>query len=78
MARSQAIWPRSSRISARRRLLANYLSPVDHRIQTFLYDYLQDAPLAKLPAKTFVLDRPGVARALCRCRRRGTSSSPTS
>ena len=46
------------------RLLANYLPPADNRIQTFLYDYLQDAPLAKLPSRTFVLDRPGLARAL--------------
>ncbi|MBV9491205.1 MAG: hypothetical protein JO069_16005 [Verrucomicrobia bacterium] len=46
------------------RLLANYLPPVDNRVQTFLYDYLQEAPLAKLPARTFVLDRPGLARAL--------------
>src|SRR6187431_2570214 len=41
-----------------RRLLANYLPPADQRIQTFLYDYLQDAPLAKLPVQTFALDRP--------------------
>lgn len=46
------------------RLLANYLPPADNRIQTFLYDYLQDAPLAKLPSRTFVLDRPGLARVL--------------
>src|ERR1700750_126788 len=46
------------------RLLANYLCPADNRIQTFLYDFLQDAPLAKLPTKTFVLDRYGLARAL--------------
>lgn len=47
-----------------RRLLANYLCPADNRIQTFLYDYLQDAPLAKLPNRTFVLDRTGLARTL--------------
>jgi hypothetical protein len=46
------------------RLLAQYLCPVDNRIQTFLYDYLQDAPLGKLPTRTFVLDRHGLARAL--------------
>lgn len=46
------------------RLLASYLSPSDQRIQTFLYDYLQDIPVAKLPNKTFVLDRPGLARLL--------------
>ncbi|HTL17369.1 MAG TPA: hypothetical protein VL793_09035, partial [Patescibacteria group bacterium] len=46
------------------RLLASYLSPCDQRIQTFLYDYLQDIPVPKLPNKTFVLDRPGLARLL--------------
>jgi phosphoenolpyruvate carboxykinase (diphosphate) len=46
------------------RLLASYLSPADQRIQTFLYDYLQDIPVAKLPNHTFVLDRPGLARVL--------------
>ena len=46
------------------RLLGQYLAPVDQRIQTFLYDYLQDVPVAKFPARTFVLDRPGLARAL--------------
>jgi hypothetical protein len=46
------------------RLLASYLSPADQRIQTFLYDYLQDIPVAKLPNRTFVLDRPGLARLL--------------
>jgi hypothetical protein len=46
------------------RLLGQYLCPVDQRIQTFLYDYLQDAPVTKLPSRTFTLDRPGLARAL--------------
>lgn len=46
------------------RLLASYLCPSDQRIQTFLYDYLQDIPVPKLPNRTFVLDRPGLARAL--------------
>jgi hypothetical protein len=46
------------------RLLGHYLCPVDQRIQTFLYDYLQDVPVAKLPPRTFVLDRPGLARIL--------------
>ena len=46
------------------RLLANHLCPADQRIQTFLYDYFQDAPVAKLPMRTFVLDRPGLARLL--------------
>ncbi|HEY5298753.1 MAG TPA: hypothetical protein VIK59_12605 [Verrucomicrobiae bacterium] len=46
------------------RLLGHYLCPVDQRIQTFLYDYFQDVPVTKLPARTFVLDRPGLARIL--------------
>ena len=46
------------------RLLGHYLCPVDHRIQTFLYDYLQDVPVTKLPTRTFTLDRPGLARVL--------------
>jgi phosphoenolpyruvate carboxykinase (diphosphate) len=46
------------------RLLANHLSPADQRLQTFLYDYLQDVPVPKLPTRTFTLDRPGMARVL--------------
>ena len=46
------------------RLLGNYLCPVDQRIQRFLYDYLQEAPVTKLPSRTFTLDRPGLARVL--------------
>ena len=47
------------------RLLANYLCPADWRIQSFLDDYLYETGLApKLPWRTFVLDRAGVARAL--------------
>ena len=46
------------------RLLANHLCPADQRIQNFIYDYLQDVPVAKLPLRTFTLDRPGLARVL--------------
>ncbi len=47
------------------RLLANYLCPADWRIQTFLDEYLYETGLApKLPWRTFVLDRAGLARAL--------------
>jgi hypothetical protein len=46
------------------RLLANHLCPADHRIQSFLFDYLHDVPAPKLPLRTLVLDRPGMARAL--------------
>ena len=46
------------------RLLGQHLCPADQRIQTFLYDYLQDAPVPKLPTRTFTLDRGGLARVL--------------
>lgn len=47
------------------RLLASHLCPVDHRIQNFLYDYLQDVvEVPRLPNHTFVLDRHGLARLL--------------
>jgi len=46
------------------RLLANHLCPADRRIQSFLYDYLQELPVAKLPLQTFTLDREGMARVL--------------
>ena len=49
------------------RLLGRYLCPADARVQEFLDAYLQDccpdgAP--RLPASTFVLDRPGLARTM--------------
>ncbi|MDQ3814513.1 MAG: hypothetical protein M3347_11250, partial [Armatimonadota bacterium] len=52
------------------RLLADYLPPADQRIQTFLNAFLLDTGLTanghavKLPGRTFVLDRLGLARAL--------------
>jgi hypothetical protein len=46
------------------RLLGQYLPPADQRIQTFLYDYLQEVPVTKLPSLTFTLDRAGLARVL--------------
>ncbi len=47
------------------RLLANRLSPVDHRIQNYLYDTLDGVgPVPHLPPRTFVLDRYGLARTL--------------
>ena len=46
------------------RLLAAHLCPADQRIQTYLYDYLQDAPVTRLPSQTLTLDQPGMARAL--------------
>lgn len=47
------------------RLLSDYLCPADRRIQNFLYDYIGEVDMEKpfrLPARTFVLDRPGLAR----------------
>jgi hypothetical protein len=46
------------------RLLGQYLPPADQRIQTFLYDYLQEVHVPRLPLRTFTLDRPGLARVL--------------
>ncbi len=48
-------------------LLAGRLCPCDTRIQEFLDAYLSDvcpAGAARLPADSFVLDRPGMARAM--------------
>ena len=56
-------FPPVAQYREKERLLANHLCPADQRIQTFLYDYLQDVPVAKLPLRTFTLDRPGMARA---------------
>jgi hypothetical protein len=47
------------------RLLADYLCPADQRIQDFLNHHLRDTPVTvRLPSRTFVLDRYGLARAL--------------
>ncbi len=47
------------------RLLADYLCPADQRIQDFINDYLQGTGVtAKLPGRTFELDRYGLARVL--------------
>jgi len=44
---------------------ADHLSPVDQRIQNFLRRYLKDVVEApRLPSRTFVLDRHGLARLL--------------
>jgi phosphoenolpyruvate carboxykinase (diphosphate) len=50
------------------RLLGSHLCPADARIQSFLDAYLADScaegVVPRLPASTFVLDRPGLARAM--------------
>ena len=49
----------------RERLLSKYLCPADWRIQQWLDEYLYPfTDTARLPSKTFVLDRHGLARAL--------------
>lgn len=49
------------------RLLANYLCPVDRRIQQFLDSYLGEFPVeerGELPRETLILDRYGLSREL--------------
>ena len=47
------------------RILSKHLCPVDQRIQNFLYSTLEEhGRVPHLPTATFVLDRPGLARAL--------------
>ena len=47
------------------RLLSNYLCPADWRIQQWLDEYIYPvSEPVRLPARTFVLDRHGLARAL--------------
>ncbi|MBX7120806.1 MAG: hypothetical protein K1X42_01640 [Opitutaceae bacterium] len=47
------------------RLLEDRLCPADRRIQHFLNLYLADiGPAPQLPARTFILDKPGLAREL--------------
>ncbi len=57
--------PMFSRQKETMRLLADYLCPADWRIDHFLRDYLYDTGFAApWPARTFVLDSPGLARDL--------------
>ena len=57
--------PMFSRQKETMRLLADYLCPADWRIDHFLRDYLYDTGVTVTwPTRTFVLDSPGLARAL--------------
>jgi hypothetical protein len=62
------------------RLLRDHLCPADTRIQSFLNDYLtgvspsQSVP--RLPARTMVLDRPGLARVMSLPLNSASFSSP--
>ena len=64
----------------RDRLLRDHLCPADARIQTFLNDYLNGVALApgvpRLPARTMVLDRPGLARVMSLPPNSASFSSP--
>jgi hypothetical protein len=46
------------------RLLSTYLCPADQRIQSFLFDYLPELDVARLPSRTLALDQKGMARLL--------------
>ena len=57
--------PMFSRQQETMRLLSDYLCPADWRIDHFLREYLYDTGVAiKWPARTFILDSPGLAREL--------------
>jgi hypothetical protein len=57
--------PMFSRQKETMRLLADYLCPADWRIDHFLREYLYDTAVPfRWPARTFVLDSPGLAREL--------------
>jgi len=58
--------PIFSRYRETTRQLTDPLPPVDHRIQSWLDGYFSDfgGTAPRLPARTFVLDEPGLARAL--------------
>ena len=59
------------------RLLRDHLCPVDSRIQGFLNDYLKGVPdIPRLPARTLVLDRPGLARVMSLPPNAASFSSP--
>jgi phosphoenolpyruvate carboxykinase (diphosphate) len=58
------VTPLIAQYREKERLLADHLCPADQRIQSFLFDYLQDIPVPRLPSRTLVLDQPGMARVL--------------
>jgi hypothetical protein len=63
----------------RDRLLGDHLCPADARIQAFLNDYLNGvgtSAVPSLPARTLVLDRPGLARVMSLPPNSASFSSP--
>ncbi len=64
-AHSELVQPILARQRELNRRLSHKLPAVDHRIQSFLDDYLEGTGTAPaLPKQTFVLDKPGLARSL--------------
>lgn len=61
---TELISPLVARCREKERLLDSHLCPADQRIQSFLYDYLDDLPVPKFPTGTLTLDRLGMARLL--------------
>lgn len=60
-------WDLISHFKEKDRLLSTHLCPIDSRIQAFLDSYFEDianGTLSRLPSKTLVLDRYGLARVL--------------
>ena len=60
------------------RLLASYLCPADQRIQTFLYDYLQDVPVAEAAGANVRAGSPGAGARCCPAGGSGRISVPRS
>ena len=59
------------------RLLRDHLCPADTRIQSFLNNYLNGVPnVPRLPARTLVLDRAGLARVMSLPPKSASFSSP--
>ena len=64
-ATAQLVYPLLARQRESSRRLADRLSPVDARIETFLVNYLDlDEGTTILPRRTFVLDQAGLARGM--------------
>jgi len=60
---SEIVFAMAEQSREKDRLLGQYLCPADQRIQTFLYDYLQNVPVTKLPSRTFTAGKNSALRA---------------
>ncbi|MCL2735734.1 MAG: hypothetical protein FWD75_03755 [Propionibacteriaceae bacterium] len=75
---AELVHPMLARQRELSRRLAERLSPVDSRIENFLISYLDlPAGTAILPRRTFVLDQPGLARAMSLPAHADRFASPT-